>query len=203
MTNANVSYIMPVYNGEQYIRQAIDSILAQTLPPNEIIVVDDVSTAQTAAIVSEYGARVIYRHQNNQGQSVARNEGVKLATGQFIAFLDADDLLLPDKLERQMKLFTARPQLDLCDAHAQNFWSLNFPATHNMLDVELAAPRPELIITWLVKRTLFAQVGMLDQTIKYNENTEWYLRARDNGAVMKTLPDVVASRRLHLNNTSG
>ncbi len=99
-----VSVVIPSYNSDKYISRAIDSVLTQTRPPEEIIVVDDGSTDQTAQVVSLYGGRIEYIWQENAGSSVARNTGIEAARGKWIAFLDADDEWLPERLEEQFEL---------------------------------------------------------------------------------------------------
>ena len=87
-----ISCIVPVYNGERYLRQALDSILTQTYRPLEIIVADDGSTDGTAAVVTRYGDQIHYIRQDNSGAPAVRNLGLRVAHGEFVAFLDADDL---------------------------------------------------------------------------------------------------------------
>ncbi len=99
---AMVSVIIPAYNAEKYIAAAIESVLAQSFPGVECIVVDDGSSDRTAQIVQRFGERVCYCYQANSGRSAARNRGISLASGDYIAFLDADDLLLPEKLAQQV-----------------------------------------------------------------------------------------------------
>ena len=96
--------------------------LAQTHRPLEIIVADDGSSDGTGAIVAGFGEWVRYVKQSNKGPATARNLGLSLATGDFVAFLDADDLWHPEKLERQFARFQARPELDYCVTYCQNFW---------------------------------------------------------------------------------
>jgi glycosyltransferase involved in cell wall biosynthesis len=109
-----VSAVIPVYNGASFIRESIESVLAQTWTDLECIVVDDGSTDGTAAAVSEVrDDRLRYVYQDNAGVAVARNRGIDEAKGAFVAFLDADDLWLPTKLERQLALFRERPELGL------------------------------------------------------------------------------------------
>ena len=117
-----ISCIVPVYNGERYLKEALDSILTQSYRPLEIIVVDDGSTDGTAEVVAGYGERVRYVWQSNAGPWIARNLGLSATQGEFISFLDADDLWHAEKLARQMARFEARPELDLCVTHLQNFW---------------------------------------------------------------------------------
>jgi glycosyltransferase involved in cell wall biosynthesis len=97
-----LSCIVPVYNSEAYLGQALDSILAQTLLPAEIIIIDDGSTDATPMIAAKYARHVSYIRQENQGPAGARNAGLRVAGGEFLAFLDADDTWHPEKLERQM-----------------------------------------------------------------------------------------------------
>jgi glycosyltransferase involved in cell wall biosynthesis len=107
----SVSVVIPAYNIESYLARAIDSVLAQTLVPDEIIVVDDGSTDQTATAAQQYGSRIRYIYQPNAGLSAARNTGIRTATGTWIALLDGDDEWLPDKLRLQIELLQRNPEL--------------------------------------------------------------------------------------------
>lgn len=109
-----VSVIIPTYNRAAYIGDAIDSVLAQTFTDYEIIVVDDGSTDDTAAVVGAYGDQVRYIYQQNGGSSAARNHGLRLAQGEFIAFLDSDDLWSPHKLEHGLNHLRTNPAVGLC-----------------------------------------------------------------------------------------
>lgn len=106
------SVIIAVYNGAQTIRRAIESVLSQTWPAHEIIVVDDGSTDTTAQEVAQFGERVRYVHQANAGVSAARNAGARLATGDWLAFLDADDWYYPERLRRHASFLARDPDLD-------------------------------------------------------------------------------------------
>jgi glycosyltransferase involved in cell wall biosynthesis len=107
----SVSVVIPAYNVEQYIGRAIDSVLAQTRRAVEVIVVDDGSTDETAGVIQGYGSDVRYIYQEKAGASIARNRGIEEAKGEWIAFLDADDEWLPDKLKVQMALMERNPEL--------------------------------------------------------------------------------------------
>src|SRR5690242_6106612 len=109
MTPALISCIIPVYNGERYIKESIDSVLAQTYGTLELIVVDDGSIDGTAEVVTHYGERLRYVRQANGGTAAACNHGLSLAQGEFMAFQAADDVWHPEKLARQMARFAARP----------------------------------------------------------------------------------------------
>ena len=107
----NISVVIPAYNAAGTIGRALDSVIAQTHPAREIIVVDDGSTDRTAQIVSEYGGRVEYLYQDNAGPGAARNAGIRAARGEWIAFLDADDEWLPHRLALQVDLLGRHPDL--------------------------------------------------------------------------------------------
>ncbi len=107
----SVAVVIPAYNAEPFVGRAIDSVLAQSCPADEIIVVDDGSRDNTAAVVKRYGGKVHYIQQENAGVSAARNCGIRAAHSQWVAFLDADDVWLPDKLKLQTELLKRNPQL--------------------------------------------------------------------------------------------
>lgn len=116
MLNSNksrVSVIIPTYNCDRYIAQAIDSVLGQTYRDYEIIVIDDGSTDNTPQVLQPYSNRIRYIRQQNYGVSVARNRGIESAKGELVAFLDSDDFFLPDKLAAQVAVFDTQPELGI------------------------------------------------------------------------------------------
>lgn len=112
-----ISVVIPAYNAGPFINRTLDSVLAQTLPADEIIVVDDGSTDNTAEVVKAYGSKVTYIYQENAGDAAARNTGITTAKGDWIAFLDHDDEWLPDKTQHQMELLNRNPHLYWCAAN--------------------------------------------------------------------------------------
>lgn len=108
----SVSVIIAVYNGSETIVRAIDSVIAQTCPPHEIIVVDDGSVDDTANKIKQFGEKVRYIYQANAGVSVARNKAVELAEGEWLAFLDADDWYYSDRLASHVSIINESPDLD-------------------------------------------------------------------------------------------
>lgn len=112
MSEVRFSVIIPVFNGAAFIGRAIDSVLAQTWPAHEIIVVDDGSTDSTAEVVKAYGDRVRLLQQRNAGVSAARNTGANAASGNWLAFLDADDWFYPERLQRHADFLHDVPKLD-------------------------------------------------------------------------------------------
>ena len=108
-----VSVIIPTYNSSQYIKEAIDSVLAQTYKNFEIIVIDDGSTDNTKEVLAPYLSVIKYIYKNNGGPASARNRGIKEANGEFVAFLDADDVWKPDRLARGVDILDQRPEVGL------------------------------------------------------------------------------------------
>ena len=204
MTVSLISCIVPVFNGERYLSEALDSIFAQTYRPLEIIVVDDGSTDATASIIAGYGDRVHCLRQRNQGPASARNMGVRAARGEFIAFLDADDLWHHEKLQRQITRFAARPELELCITQVQHFWIPELKAEEERLrNHRLASPAPGYLIQALLsRRGLLTKVGLFDPSLRQSEDTDWFLRAFEKQVVTEIVPQVLVYRRLHGSNIS-
>ena len=196
--------IVPVFNGERYLKEALDSIRAQTYRPLEIIVADDGSTDGTAAVVARYGAEVRYLSQPNAGPAAAQNLGLNAAWGEFVGFLDHDDLWHPEKLARQMARFRDRPELDLCVTHARNFWipELEQEAARYRDHRRAEAVPGYYASSLLARRGLFDTVGRYDTTLGHGSQLEWFIRATDHGAAIELLPDLLVYRRLHQGNRS-
>ncbi|HXJ82302.1 MAG TPA: glycosyltransferase family A protein [Candidatus Methylomirabilis sp.] len=195
----SVSCIVPVFNGEEYLAQALDSIFAQTLPALEVLVVDDGSSDGTPDIARGYADRVVYLRVPHAGQSAARNHGIRAARGDLVAFLDADDLAHPTKLARQAARFEARPDLHFSRALVLDFWTPELPVELRPAR-ELPGPHPGPVSTWLVRREVFQRIGGFEPTMRFGEAAEWYHRARESGVVIDLLAEVVAYRRLHRHN---
>jgi glycosyltransferase involved in cell wall biosynthesis len=201
MSEPLVSVVMPVYNGERYLAEAIDSVLGQDYRRREIVVVDDGSTDGSAAIARARG--VLYVRQPNQGVAAARNAGLAAARGTLIAFLDQDDVWLPHKLEAQVGFLAARPSVDLVISAIEIMvepgttplewfnpdWGMEIQTV-----VQLGAA--------LLRRTCFERVGDFDTGYRYASDTDWILRARDAGLVLETASDVCMRYRMHERNSS-
>jgi len=199
-----VSCIVPVYNGARFIAEAIVSILAQDWRPLEVIVVDDGSTDSTPEVLAGFGDPVRVIRQDNAGPVVARNRGVAAAAGEFLAFLDADDLWVPDKLTRQVKGLLADPDLGFSVGQVQNFWEEEVAAEGERLGSSLRA-RPiagYVTGTLVVRREVAAQVGPFDVTLEHGDSADWFQRAGQLGVRGDLLPEVLLRRRLHLANRS-
>ena len=193
--HALISVIVPVYNGEPYLAEALDSVMRQTYRPIELIVVDDGSTDRSAAVAKARSA-VRYSYQANQGIGAARNSGVTLATGTYLAFLDADDVWMPDKSGRQMEAFESDASLDMVFGHVQQFISPDLP---DHLTRAIRCPSHSvpgrLPGAMLVRRDAFRRVGLFSAAI--GEVVDWMLRAQELGLKSRMLHEVVLRRRLH------
>lgn len=110
VASPTVSVVVPTYNYARFLGRALDSVLSQTAPPSEIIVVDDGSTDDTAKVLDAYAKYITALRLPNRGVSSARNAGISIASGGFVALLDSDDVWLPTKLERQLALYSRHPE---------------------------------------------------------------------------------------------
>lgn len=196
-----VSVIIPVYNGDRYLAEAIKSVLAQTYQPIEIIVIDDGSTDLTAEIAQSFNSAVRYYFQPNSGSSSARNHGIELALGQFIAFLDADDLWVEDKISLQITAFKSNPEFDIVCGQVKQFHS---PELDEATKSKIYCP-PQLMpgnipSAVLIKRDAFNLVGKFHTNWEIGEFIDWYVRATELHLKTMMLPDLVTLRRLHTAN---
>ncbi|HYC00512.1 MAG TPA: glycosyltransferase family A protein [Candidatus Limnocylindrales bacterium] len=198
----HVSCIIPAFNAERYLAAALDSALAQTRPPDQIVVVDDGSTDATAAVAAGYGARVVLLRQANAGPAAARNRGIAASAGDVLAFLDADDTWEPRKLELQLERLQQRPDLDYCVTMLRNFVSEELE-DRRVRDPRLLEPIAGFSLTTLVvRRGAMERIGTFNEKLEHSDDTDWVLRASEAGAVHELLPHVLARRRLHDGNRS-
>jgi glycosyltransferase involved in cell wall biosynthesis len=196
-----VSIILPVYNGEKYLSEAIGSILSQTYRPTEIILVDDGSTDGSAEIAKRFSPAVKYCYQNNTGTGAARNRGVELAEGSFLAFMDADDVWSEDKLEVQMTAFRNNPKTEIVFGHVKQFHSPELDeGTRKRLLCRNEAMPGCLPPMMLIKREAFLRVGLFETNWRLGQDMSWIMRAREQGLREIMLPNLVYMRRIHKHN---
>lgn len=195
------SVIIPAYNNGEYVREALESVLCQTFPPFEIIVVDS-SDNETTEIIQEYKKHIKYVFQKKQGIGTARNLGVRLAQGNFFAHLDADDIWKKDKLMMQREAFSADPSLDIIGTQMESFLS---PELDQATRKKLYCP-PEPVPGYsasamAVKSDAFFRVGMYETFWKVGQDLNWFIRAREAGLKEKMILTPLVLRRLHKTNT--
>ena len=196
-----VSVVIPLFNSGAFVVEALQSVEAQTGVDMEVIVVDDGSEDRGPALVSDYDPRIMLLHQANQGPGAARNTGIERSTGEYLAFLDADDVWVDGKLEAQLAVFYERPEVDFVFGKARQFYEKDagagtpsrFQYSHEVLTAHLPS-------ALLAKRTSFIDVGMFPPG-RIGTELDWYLRAREAGKVVVDLDEVVYRRRIHDRNT--
>ena len=196
-----ISVIIPAYNAERYLPEAIDSVLAQTCPAGEIIVVDDGSSDGTPRLAERYRAGVRWLSQENQGSGAARNRGIEAARGELLAFLDADDLWVRNKLAWQVEALAAEPRLEMVFGMVQQFVSPEIPEeSKHRLSYSPEPMAGHVAGAMLARRGGFECAGVFDTRLKVGEFIEWYMRVTDLGVRSVLLPRVVLHRRLHETN---
>ena len=187
MNRAPVTVIIPTYNRADTIRDAVDSALAQTLPPAQVVVIDDGSQDDTSELLRDYAGKIVYHRQPNSGISVTRNTGARLSTEPFIALLDSDDVWHPRKLELQMRVMEQHPQLGMLGTAEFDWPAAVFPS------VPADAAAPLIWLTWdhlvlrtslltssiLIRRSLFDQIGGFDSTMARCEDRDLFLRVAE------------------------
>jgi len=178
-----ISVIIPTYNRGWIIKEAIDSVLSQDYRDFELIIVDDGSTDNTLEILNAYQDDITVLRQNNHGVSAARNWGITAASGRFIAFLDSDDLWLPQKLFRQVEFFNKNPDAQICQT--EETWirkgvRVNPKKRHKKLwgmifeqSLALCLVSPSAV---MIRRSLFDEVGVFDEKLPVCEDYDLWLR---------------------------
>ena len=192
-----VSVVIPVFNGERFLRDAVESVLAQQHAPVEIIIVDDGSTDGTADVARSLPERVRYLHQANQGPAAARNRGIELAQGSLIAFADADDLWPIDKFELQLPCLIRDPKIDIVLGRIQQV------LLSESIDGPNQAQEPAFSVNLgsaVIRKSVFERVGLFDETMRYSEDVDWFMRAREGGASIVTIDAVTLFYRQHEQN---
>jgi glycosyltransferase involved in cell wall biosynthesis len=201
--SADVTVVIPVYNGERFVGEAIESVLAQRGFAPEVIVVDNNSTDGTRQMVRDrYGARVTLIEEPRPGAAFARNTGARAATGTWLAFLDADDIWLPEKLERQAAAWAAAPDAGMVFTLAREFHSPDLDADEIRRFV--CRPDPYQLLTpssLLLRREVFERVGELP-ALPGGEFIAWFGWARELGLRELVVPEVLVRRRVHSRNTT-
>ena len=194
----SVSVIVPVFNGERFLRDAVASIRHQRHEPLEIIVVDDGSTDATGTVAASLGGEVRYIHQPNAGPPAARNTGLRAARGALVAFLDADDLWTDQKLAVQLGLLAREPAIDVVLGYTEIVYLPAVPGGD-------APPpsQPAFLFSLgaaLIRQSVFDRVGGFDETSRYCDDVDWFLRAKEAGLSVRVHQDVVQHYRRHDGN---
>lgn len=188
-----ISVVIPVYDGERFLAEAIESVLAQDYRPLDLVVVDDGSQDGSAAVASRYPEVRLLRKAHT-GVADSLNAGLALVRGPLIGFLDADDRWLPGKLARQYALLAPHPEVDVVFGYERRFFEPRAGGT--------APPPLDPVPGYskcglLIRRSALERVGPFDASLPSVDFIEWFGRAHDAGLVMQLHPDVVYERRVH------
>jgi glycosyltransferase involved in cell wall biosynthesis len=198
---ALVSAIIPVYNGARFVGEALESVLAQTVDARiEIIVIDDASTDGSVELLRSRSDIELVRLPENSGPSVARNRGLAVAQGDYIAFLDADDLWSPGKTRIQLDWFEQRSAAGFVTGLQETFIE---PGCHPPAWAYKMAAAPAsggVPSAWLLRRDVFKRVGRFDPSYRHAEDIDWLTRAAQAGIALESVDEVVFRKRVHDTN---
>ena len=204
MTNGNflISVIIPVFNGEKYLGEAIESVLVQTLKPLEIIVIDDGSEDYTYKVANKYARHIKFYRQPRSGVGSARNRGIKLARCNFIAHLDHDDLWEKHKLWVQLEAFQKNNDLEIVGCLMKSFYSSELSPEEKEKVFCPLDPMPSFSASAiLVKKNAYHRIGFYMEGINKSSDLDWFIRAREAGIKEKMINKVLCYRRIHKSNT--
>lgn len=201
-----VSVVMAVYDGERYLAEAIDSVLTQSLRDLELVVVDDGSNDATPAILADYSAgdgRVVVKRQHNTGRVIALNRGVAIARGALVARLDADDVAMPDRLERQREFLCEHPETALVggaarliDERGRAFGDTQYPTTDAAIRRAFAYTTPFVHSAVMLRREAFDRIGGYRTNFPETEDLDLWLRLAERHE-LANLPQLVVAYRMH------
>jgi glycosyltransferase involved in cell wall biosynthesis len=203
-----ISVVMAVYNGQQYLRAAVDSILAQTFGDFEFIIIDDGSTDGSLDILKEYeqrDPRIRVVSRPNKGLTRSLNEGIALARGEFVARMDGDDVAMPDRFEKQLNLLRSDPELSAVggdvmriDADGNPMTSPRMPMTHLEIEADLLLGKGGALVhpSLMARRSALAAVGGYREKFKTAQDLDLYLRLAQHGR-LANVGDIVLKYRIH------
>ena len=203
MSGLRVTAIVPCYNSARYLAESLASALQQDRPPDEVVIVDDGSTDDSASIAAGFGPRVRCARQEHLGISAARNHGIALSTGDVIAFLDADDVWPATSLSVRLAALEAHPELDSASGLTRQFISPELPdEVRRALACTGDLSRARVAGAALVRRRAFDRVGPFDPSFRIGETIDWVARADQAGVTNAVVEAVVLLRRVHTTNTT-
>lgn len=202
--SGRVSVVIPTYDRADLLPQAVESALAQSYPNVEIVVVDDGSTDGTAALLASWGERIRSLRLDRAGPSGARNAGIREATGEFVAFLDSDDVWMPDKLARQMEVFRAHPGTGMVGGGCRYIDAKGRPLPMEeagpdvvtLEELQIFTALPGSASNVLVRRALLDEVGGFDEDLHRAEDRELWMRIAERAEV-RCVPECTVAIRLH------
>lgn len=200
MSENFISVIIPTYNSDRFISEAIESVLQQTKKPDEIIVVDDGSTDDTQQTVEKFGGSIRYIYQENAGPAAARNRGLEAAKGDLIGFVDADDIWLKNKLELQLNLFQQNPVNEIVIGL---LYRIPLAKTDEILQTEIEDGEYAASVgSALMKKSVFEKIGAFDEELRFSEDIDLFFRILEAGINVVGHEEVVQLYRRHDKNST-
>ena len=192
-----VSIVIPAFNAGPYLAEALASVFAQDHRPIEVILIDDGSTDDSLAIAKAWSPALRIVTQDNAGPAAARNRGIELARGPFVAFIDADDRWPAGCLARQLRILEGRPDLDL----VMGLVELEYPKSANATLARFRSAAEAVALfsfgAGLFRRSLFERVGLLSEDLRNTEDADWFMRAKEAGVHWLLLDEAALVYRRH------
>ena len=198
MSRLLVTLIVASLNGERFLRETLESAFAQDMDSYEVVFVDDGSTDGTAAIARSYPVR--YIHQENTGLPSARNAGLAVARGDYLAFLDDDDLLPPEKLRVQSSYLEAHPETGCVLGRQEWIFEEGQEPANLQRDPIFGELGGIAMGTAMIRRSILAELGGFDPSYSYAEDRDLFVRLLEHGVEIEVLPEIVLRRRMHGSN---
>lgn len=198
MSTPLVTVIVASYNGERFLREALESVFAQDFESFEVVFVDDGSEDRTAEIANSFPLR--YVHQTNKGLPAARNTGLAEAKGDLIAFLDDDDLLPPTKLRIQSGYLLDHPAIGCVLGRQEWIVEDGVEVPELRRDPIYGEPGGIQLVSAMIRRNVLEEVDGFDPSYRYAEDRDLFIRLREHGVEIAVLPEIVLHKRLHGTN---
>lgn len=207
----SISVVIPAYNAASFIEETLESVLKQTLPPSEVLVIDDGSTDETAKVAERFAPAVRVIRRPNSRAAATRNFGVETATSEWVAFVDADDIWEPNKLERQMAELREHPEADICytgrvlrlqeGEKSRLGPTVQVPPASNIREA-LFKGTTFLPSSVVIRRSVFLAVGGYDTSFKYVEDWDLWMRLLHSGVKFASCPEPLVQYRIHPASTT-
>jgi glycosyltransferase involved in cell wall biosynthesis len=200
LTNPLVTVVVAVHNGERFLRAALESLYSQDYEPFEVAFVDDGSTDGTSAIARTFSS-VRYIYQENQGLAASRNVGMAIAQGEFLAFLDDDDVIPPHKLRRQAEYLVANPDVGCVLGRQEIVFEPGIePPEWLTRDTIFGDLNGIPFVSAMIRTEVLRNVGGFDTSYRFAEDRDLFVRLREHGVRIEIIPEVLLFRRFHGEN---
>lgn len=197
-----MSVIVPVFNAERFLAEALDSVIAQRYPKLEIIAIDDGSSDRSAEILNGGQYPLRYAKQKNLGPAAARNRGLRMSEADVIAFIDADDIWPRGKLMSQIAFLAENPEVDIVLGRVQYVGDLSERENNIRFENSARITKNVNLGSGIYRRRVFDTVGQFDETLIHYEDHDWFLRARELSTNIFILDNVTLIYRRHADSLS-